>query len=108
VLGHDLIINFYQYTGEFAEVVRIPNSMGEMLATYGIYGFAMKLVLEIYFFIRTRVYLNLFALALFVFIFIYQFTGSFLVNVAELGIWAMVFACRPPDLQRDNLKLKKA
>jgi len=28
------------------------------------------------------------------FIFIYQFTGSFITNVAELGIWAVVFGTR--------------
>jgi hypothetical protein len=95
VLAHDLIINYYQYTGDFAEVVRIPNSMGEMLAVYGIYGFILKIFFEIFFFIKTRVYKNIYALALFIFIFIYQFTGSFLVNVAELGIWALVFHFRP-------------
>jgi hypothetical protein len=105
VLAHDLIINHYQYSGEFAEVVRIPNSMGEMLATYGIYGMALKIFLELYFFFKKRVYTNAFSLALFVFIFIYQFTGSFLVNVAELGIWAMAFTCRPKELDILNIKL---
>lgn len=100
VLAHDLIINHYQYTGEFAEVVRIPNSMGEILATYGIYGFVLKIFFEIYFFIRTKVFHNLFALGLFVFIFIYQFTGSYIVNVAELGIWALVFSYRPEIFQK--------
>jgi len=108
VLAHDLIINHYQYSGEFAEVVRIPNSMGEMLASYGIYGFLLKLAFEIYFFFRKMVYKNTFALALFIFIFTYQFTGSFMVNIAELGIWALVFACRPKELNISNLKLPEA
>jgi hypothetical protein len=95
VLAHDLIINFYKYTGEYAEVVRIPNSMGEMLATYGLFGFILKIFFEIYFFVKTKVYNNVYALALFIFIFIYQFTGSFLVNAAELGTWALVYCFRP-------------
>jgi hypothetical protein len=108
ILAHDLIINHYQYSGEYAEVVRIPNSMGEMLATYGLYGFLLKLFFEIFFFIRLKVYNNLFSLCLFIFIFIYQFTGSFVMNAAELGIWALVFGnttlrLLPDPLNKDAL-----
>lgn len=103
VLAHDLIINYYQYSGEFAEVVRIPNSIGEVLATYGIYGIFLKIFFEVYFFVKTKVYDNMYALGLFIFIFIYQFTGSYLVNVAELGIWALVFMYRPEHLHRNQL-----
>jgi len=99
ILAHDLIINHYQYTGNFADVVRIPNSMAEMLATYGIFGFILKLFIEIYYFVKTKVYSNVYALGLFVFIFVYQFTGSFVVNIAEIGIWALVFSYRPEVLQ---------
>jgi hypothetical protein len=28
------------------------------------------------------------------FLFVYQFTGSFLVNVAELAAWALIFTTR--------------
>lgn len=104
VLAHDMIVNYYQYSGEYAEVVRIPNSMGEMLAIYGIYGFVLKIFLEWFFFIRMKLYRNLFSLTLFLFIFIYQFTGSFLVNAAEIGTWAIVFNSRFGrfDLERLN------
>ena len=68
--------------------------MAELLTIYGIYGLVFKLFLEIYFFFKTRIYSNLYAMALFMFIFIYQFTGSFVTNVAELGIWAVVFGTR--------------
>lgn len=91
ILAHDLIIGYYQYQGIIPDVVRIPNGMGEMLATYGIYGFMLKIIFELYFFIRFKIWNNLFALSLFIFIFIYQFTGSFLTNVAEAAIWAFVF-----------------
>jgi hypothetical protein len=78
--------------------------MGEMLATYGIYGFILKIFFEVFFFIRLKIYSNLYSLGLFIFIFIYQFTGSFLVNAAEIGIWAIVFAGRFPVFQGDILR----
>ena len=104
ILAHDLIVNFYQYTGKYAEIVRIPNSMGEMLATYGIYGFILKISLELYFFFLLKIWKNLFSLTLFLFIFIYQFTGSFIVNAAELGIWALVYASRISIFDIKSLK----
>jgi hypothetical protein len=103
ILAHDLIVNFYQYTGDYAETVRIPNSMGEMLATYGIIGFTVKIVVEIILFVHLKIYRNLYSLMLFMFIFIYQFTGSFLVNAAEIGIWAIVFQGRFPDFEIGNI-----
>jgi hypothetical protein len=104
ILAHELIINFYQYSGEYAEIVRIPNSMGEMLATYGIYGFLLKIFFEIFFFVRLKIYRNLYSFTLFIFIFIYQFTGSFLVNAAEMGIWAIVFNSRIDIFMNERLK----
>lgn len=92
IVAHDMIVNHYKYHGTIGEVVRIPNSMAEILSIYGIYGFVFKLFLEIFFFIKLRIYGNMYSLALFLTIFIYQFTGSFITNVAELGIWAVVFA----------------
>lgn len=94
VLGRDLIVNHYHYRGELAEVVRIPNSIAELLATYGAFGVALKLIAEAWFFVRCRIWENFYAFTLFIFLFIYQFTGSFLVNVAELGGWAFVFGAR--------------
>jgi hypothetical protein len=108
ILAHDLIINFYRYSGEYAEVVRIPNSSGEMLATYGVYGFVLKILFEIYFFLRLKIYRNLYSLVLFLFIFIYQFTGSFLVNAAEIGIWALVFQSRFIRFDFDHLNADQA
>lgn len=91
IVAHDMIVNHYKYHGTIGEVVRIPNSMAEMLSIYGVYGLIAKLFLEVYFFVKLRIYNNLYALILFVTIFIYQFTGSYISNVAELGIWAIVF-----------------
>lgn len=104
IFGHDLIINFYKYEGELAEIVRIPNSMAEWLATYGVVGFIGKLAAETYFFFRCRVYKNPYNLSLFIFIFVYQFTGSFLVNTAEMLIWALVFCAHFPELAPHHQK----
>jgi len=94
IIAHDMIINYYKYHGTLDNVVRIPNAMAEILSIYGIYGFVFKLFLEVFFFVKKRIYNNHYALILFLFIFIYQFTGSFITNVAELGIWAVVFGTR--------------
>lgn len=94
ILAHDFIISYYKYYGTHTEVVRIPNSIGEMLATYGINGFTIKLFAEIFFFFKLKIYRNLYNLSLFIFIFIYQFSGSFLTNVAEIGIWVIAFKSR--------------
>lgn len=103
ILAHDFIVNYYQYTGDFATTVRIPNSMGEMFATFGLYGFLLKIFIEIYFFIRLKVYKNMFSISLFLFIFIYQFTGSFLMNIAELGTWALVYQSRFNEFSFDQI-----
>ena len=77
-----------------------------MLATYGVYGFLLKIFFELWFFFRLKIYRNLYSLCLFIFVFTYQFTGSFLVNAAELGTWAFVFASRLKDFEFQQIKLK--
>jgi hypothetical protein len=107
ILAHDLIVNHYRYHGEVAEIVRIPNAMAELLATFGVYGFVLKLFLEAWFFVKKRIYANAFAFTLFMFVFIYQFTGSFIVNVAELGAWAVIFFTRFPEFELPGLQKKE-
>jgi len=102
ILAHDLIVNFYKYEDEYAEIVRIPNTMGEMLATYGFYGFILKILITSWLFFYFKIYRNMFSLSLFIFIFIYQFTGSFIINAAEMGIWAMVYGLRLPRFEWTN------
>jgi hypothetical protein len=91
VLGLDLFKKYYNYTLFTQESVGIPNSVGDTLATFGLSGVLLKLCLEIYFFFKTKVYSNHYRLALFIFIFIYQFTGSFIMNIAEYLIWILAF-----------------
>jgi hypothetical protein len=108
VLFNDLVVNFYQSNSLYEGIWRIPNSMAETLATYGYYGFILKLGFEVYFFVRLKIYQNLYSLSLFIFIFIYQFTGSFTINIAELGIWAMVFQSRFTNFELNKLNTTKA
>jgi hypothetical protein len=75
--------------------VVIPNSIGDLLGTLGLLGVAIKLFIEAYFFFRARVFRNDYRLVLFLFIFVYQFTGSFISNIAEYVIWILAFT---PDL----------
>ncbi|MDX5321747.1 MAG: hypothetical protein LPK45_11460 [Bacteroidota bacterium] len=101
-LGRDIIIHFYQYV-RIPEVVRIPNAAAETLAQFGIVGLSLRLGLQVFLFFRTRVWSNFYRLSLFLFVFIYQFTGSFMVNIAELSIWVLAFSQVAPELDKSNL-----
>jgi hypothetical protein len=89
ILGEDIIRNFYQYPPNYP--VAIPNAMAETLAIFGWTGFVLKLSLELFLFFYTRVWNNYYRMMLFFFIFIYQFTGSFITNIAEYVIWILAF-----------------
>lgn len=90
ILGLDLIRNFYGYSQGHVRVA-IPNAAAETLAIFGWVGFLVRIGIEWFFFFYTRVWTNYYRLLLFLFIFIYQFTGSFITNVAEYVIWIMAF-----------------
>lgn len=98
-IGRTIIIQYYYYS-DMPEVVRIPNGMAETFAIYGIAGIAIKLALILFFFFKTRVYNNYYRLSLFLFIFIYQFTGSFLFNIAEYVIWILSFSPILPQFNK--------
>ncbi|MBC7829373.1 MAG: hypothetical protein H7122_16620 [Chitinophagaceae bacterium] len=90
-VGLDIFRDFYDYDAFLRENVRIPNSLGDTLATFGIIGVAIRMFAEVYLFFKTRVWSNYYRLSLFLFIFIYQFTGSYLTNIAEYVIWILAF-----------------
>jgi len=90
ILGFDLIRDFYGY-GRDTTRVAIPNAAAETLAIFGWVGFSVRILAECLLFVYTKVWRNYFRLLLFVFVFIYQFTGSFITNVAEYVIWIMAF-----------------
>ncbi|HXB90699.1 MAG TPA: hypothetical protein VNU72_00355 [Puia sp.] len=95
VVGLDLYRKFYNDGSFTVSDVAIPNSIGDLLATLGLVGVGLKLFLETFFFFRSGVWSNYYRLGLFIFIFAYQFTGSFISNIAEYAIWILAFK---PDL----------
>jgi len=105
VLGLELWRNFYQYNFSPNEIA-IPNATADTFAVFGIAGVCIRLGIEIFFFFRTKVYTNYYRLTLFIFIFIYQFTGSYLYNIAEFVIWIMAFSNTFPEFDQKNLSLK--
>ncbi|AEW01805.1 hypothetical protein A4D02_07320 [Niastella koreensis] len=90
ILGFDLIRDFYGY-GRDTTRVAIPNAAAETLAIFGWVGLSVRILAECMLFVYTKVWSNYYRLLLFVFMFIYQFTGSFITNVAEYVIWIMAF-----------------
>lgn len=101
-LGRDYIIQFYSYSN-IPPAARIPNAVAETINIYGITGLTVRFVIIIYLFFKTRVWDNYYRLLLFIFVFIYQFTGSFLFNVAEYMIWVLAFSSSLfPVFNRNN------
>ena len=90
VEGLELWRDYYDYNFSINEVA-IPCAVAETFAVFGLAGLFIRLGLEIYFFFRTKVYTDYYRLAIFIFIFIYQFTGSYIMNIAEYVIWIMAF-----------------
>ncbi len=90
ILGFDLIRDYYGYSYDTVRVA-IPNAAAETLALFGWVGFIVRILTECFLFVYTKVWRNYYRLLLFAFIFIYQFTGSFITNVAEYVIWVIVF-----------------
>jgi hypothetical protein len=91
-IGLDFFKEFYNYTLFTESDIGIPNSLGDTLAVFGIVGVIIRLTLQILFFFKTKVYNNFYRLGLFIFAFIFQFTGSFITNIAEYVIWIMAFS----------------
>jgi len=97
VRAHRMIIEHYQYRGKWTELVRIPNSTAEVMASFGYYGLLLKLFIPLFFFLRWKLHTNVFNKSLFIFIFLYQFTGSFMTNAAEAICWALALGARLPE-----------
>lgn len=101
-MGRDTIIQFYSYTN-MPDVARLPNTVAETLAQFGIVGLLFRFGVQLWLFVKTKVWSNYFRLSLFLFIFIYQFSGSFLINIAELVIWILAFAPVLPKFNKNVL-----
>jgi len=90
VIGADIIRSYYNYPLDY-DVISIPNATAETYVIFGTVGIILRFSAEIFFFFYTRVWTNYYRLLLFTFIFLYQFTGSFITNLAEYVIWIMAF-----------------
>jgi hypothetical protein len=99
LLAKDLMSNFYSYTTE-VDIVRLSSTVSETFATFGLTGLFVRFIAEVYLFFKTRVYTNYYRLALFIFIFIYQFTGSYLMNIAEYVVWVFAFSKAFPEFNK--------
>lgn len=93
---------FKQYYGYLAPIVRIPNTLSDTMATYGIVGLAIRIFFTIFFFFKCKVWKNYYQLAMFIFMFTYQFTGSFMTNVVEYVIWVLAFTPSFKEFDREN------
>src|ERR1700743_371262 len=91
ILGAELIRNYYAYPPDYT-VITIPNAVAETWTIFGVIGLVIRFMTEITFFLYRRVWTNYYRLILFVFVFIYQFTGSFITNLAEYVIWILAFS----------------
>ena len=89
ITGAEIIRDFYLYPPEYR--IAIPNVTAETLALFGWFGLSIRFATEIFFFFYTEVWKNYYRLLLFVFVFVYQFTGSFITNIAEYVIWILAF-----------------
>lgn len=104
VLGGEIWSKKYQ--GEYNITnVAIPNSAAETLAIFGYIGLFLRITVQLFLFFATQVHKNAFKLSLFLFIFIYQFTGSFIVNIAEYVIWILAFVPNFQQFDFRNYKL---
>lgn len=90
VIGTDIIKDFYLYPVDY-KTVAIPNATAETLALFGFVGLFFRFATEIFLFFYTKVWKNYYRLLLFTFMFIYQFSGSFITNLAEYVIWILAF-----------------
>lgn len=100
VIAKEYIIEYYNYNPAEFPTVRIPNAMAETLVSFGIIGVVLRLGVQIHLFFKTKVYSNYFRSLMFFFVFIYQFTGSYLTNIAEYVIWALAFSYCFPQLDK--------
>ena len=106
VLGLELWQKFYTYNFSINQIA-IPNAVAETLAVFGLVGVGIRLGLQVILFYKTKVFQNHYRLLLFLFVFIYQFTGSFIYNIAEYVIWILAFSPVFQEFDRKKYLVKK-
>jgi hypothetical protein len=101
VLGKELWESYYHHRFGINDIA-IPNAMAETLAVFGFAGVAARLLMQVYFFFCTKVFSSYYRFALFAFAFVYQFTGSYIFNIAEYVIWILAFTPVFEEFDRKN------
>lgn len=97
-VGEEVIRPYYAamdpvgYSKENWPILALPNSMAETLAIFGIMGVMLKIGIQLFCFVRFRVFNNYFNLSVFFFLFVYQMMGSFILSSAEIIMWVIAFA----------------
>ncbi|HLH08227.1 MAG TPA: hypothetical protein VKW78_13390 [Terriglobales bacterium] len=82
----------------------IPNAIAGTFAELGLIGVLLRLAIEIYLFFRTKVRSNCYRMAMFVAAFLFQFTGSYVTNIAEYVIWILAFTPTFPEMNIEFVK----
>lgn len=108
ILGADIIRSYYLYGLDYNKIA-IPNAAAETLAIFGWIGLVLRISIQLFLFFYTRVWSNYYRLILFLFVFLYQFTGSFITNLAEYVLWILAFTNSFPQydvktVQQQNLQ----
>ncbi|MCM5527511.1 hypothetical protein [Parasegetibacter sp. NRK P23] len=106
VIGTDIIRSYYGYDENY--VISIPNATAETFAIFGWLGLLLRFSIQGFLFFYKRVWSNYYRLSLFVFIFIYQFTGSFITNMAEYLIWILAFWGNFQQYDKNTLKEERS
>jgi len=91
IMGDVVVRTYYNYHAADIPIIRIPSAIGETIGTFGITGLVLRLFIELYLMVKTKVFDNLYRASIFIYIFIYQFTGSYLTNIAEYVLWVIAF-----------------
>ena len=99
IIGNPIIIDFYKYSKDAVDVVRIPSSAAEMLASYGLVGLTLKIILLLYLYARFKVYKNIYSNHLFIFFFLYQLYGSFMLSTIEVFCFALAILISKKELR---------
>jgi len=102
--GRNIVLQYYQYVN-VPQTVRIPNACAETIVYFGYAGFAIRLLVQLFLFFRTKVFSNPYRFWLFLFVFIYQFAGSYITNVAEYIIYIFVFSPVFPEFKKATNQL---
>lgn len=103
IIGNPIIMDYYKYSEDLVETVRIPSSAAEMLASYGVAGLTIKILVLITLYFKLKVHRNTYSNYLYIFFFIYQFYGSFMLSTIEIFCFALAIFIARTDSKSSNI-----